>query len=244
MGYNIKIPAIAETAPNAGPGVTYKMAVIADIKFLKKNFSQYFNAASQYSGVPQTILYGFAAVESGSLGAKAISPAGAIGVMQESPATCYDTLARQLAAFNDDNGLACAELLNTLAPNVFIKMREPASKKASLYYRLLPYYGNQTAYRNALLNPYFNIITGAFTIAQLLMQSIASTGQPRLDHVIIKYNAGIGNFARLVTNRGLEKNTVDTAQLKANIPMAETKAYIVKMLGINGSMDVQKQKLA
>ena len=38
----------------------------------------------------------------------------------------------------------------------------------------------------------FAIRLGAFHLGQLLLTSIKEVGSPRLDHVIIKYNGGIG----------------------------------------------------
>ena len=68
---------------------------------------------------------------------------------------------------------------------------------------------------------------------------------------IIKYNAGTGAFSSRVAKKGLEKSNVDTTAIYNSVPQnfATRKAevvqtYLVKMLGINGFLDVQKQKLA
>lgn len=267
MGYDIKIPAISETASNVGPNIPYKTQAVKDIKYLKKNYASNFKNASYFTGVPEMILYGFAAIESGSLGPSAVSPAGAVGIMQVTPATAYDTLVRQINNTNDYDGMVLLQTLQKLAPNI-IKVKKalvetkkkvavPNTKptqyvevpnfnitKGSDAFSIVPYASSTVLFKTALKNAYFNILVGSIAVAQLLAQSIKSTGQPRMDHVVIKYNAGIGNFARYVTNRGLEKSTVDTTKLKAAFPLAETKAYIVKLLGINGTLDVQKQKLA
>lgn len=240
--YAIKIPALNETASNVGPNIPYKTEAIAAVKSVKKNYSAQISKGSLISGVPETILYGFAAVESGTGGAKLVSPAGAIGLMQLTPGTVYDTLNRQLAAWTTPADLQYADYLHTLAPQILV-VQNPAGKTAASKYRLLPH-TSAAIYKQALFNPGFNVIAGSLAIAQLLAQSIRSTGQPRLDHVVIKYNAGIGNFARYVSGRGLENRNVDTAQLKQNFPLAETKAYILKLMGVNGTLDVQKQKLA
>ena len=90
----------------------------------------------------------------------------------------------------------------------------------------------------------FAIYMGSLLLAQLIAGTIAKTGQIRLDHIIVKYNAGTGRFKQVVTNRGLESASVDTTQLYSKLGIPVSQAYIVKMMGINGYLDVQKQGLA
>jgi protein involved in ribonucleotide reduction len=69
-------------------------------------------------------------------------------------------------------------------------------------------------------------------------------GQIRLDHIIVKYNSGIGNFSRYVAKKGLESPRVDTMAIYNAVPFKVSQDYIVKLLGINGFLDLLTRKLA
>ena len=83
-----------------------------------------------------------------------------------------------------------------------------------------------------LINPELNILIGAITLGQLMDKTWGTeNGNIRMDRIIAWYNWGQGGFNR---------NSLDTKDLQgvlANIP-AITQAYIKKMLGKNGSLDI------
>jgi hypothetical protein len=56
------------------------------------------------------------------------------------------------------------------------------------------------------------------------------------------YNAGTGRFKSAVTNRNL--NRADTTTLLNQLNIDTSEKYIVKLMGKNGFLDVQKQRLA
>lgn len=91
--------------------------------------------------------------------------------------------------------------------------------------------------------PELNITIGAIVLGQLIDQSWATDSQGlHLDRVIAVYNSGAfgdtGKKARQVTNP-----VYDTPHKLANAVNSTTKAYINKMMGIDGAMDIASSDL-
>jgi len=239
----IKIPAIQKEWKVPSNQPPWKNQAISVIKKIKANYSVQMAKASQYTGVPVNILVAFAATESGGALNQTLNGPSK-GIMQVNPSSAWQALFDQIKV--DTVGRFYP--LYQLAPNAFVVKKAVAANsvgKATDYLTLkpvstaAPYLGQRM-----VADAQFAIYMGSLLLAQLIAGTIAKTGQIRLDHIIVKYNAGTGRFKQVVTNRGLESASVDTTQLYSKLGIPVSQAYIVKMMGINGYLDVQKQGLA
>ena len=239
----IKIPAIQKEWKVPSNQPTWKSQAISVIKKIKTNYTVQMAKASQYTGVPVNILIAFAATESGGALNQTLNGPSK-GVMQVNPSSAWQALSDQIKV----DTIGRFYPLYQLAPNAFTVKKAVAANsvgKATDYLTLkplstaAPYLGQRM-----VADAQFAIYMGSLLLAQLIAGTIAKTGQIRLDHIIVKYNAGTGRFKQVVTNRGLETASVDTTQLYNQLGIPVSQAYIVKMMGINGYLDVQKQRLA
>jgi hypothetical protein len=204
-------------------------------------------------GVPINLLLSFAAVESGGARNEKLDGASK-GLMQVNTDTVWQVLSDQLKVSTLGNFypfyIGCPKIFSLVKPlpkdfwssaNVYIR-----NEKASDYIKILsinPVVLGEI--RKAILsNSQWSIYVGSLTLAQLINGTIEKTGQIRLDHIIIKYNAGVGRFRSLVTRKGLESASVDTTAIYNAVPIPVTRAYIVKLLGINGFLDLLKRNVA
>ena len=238
----IKIPSIQKEWQVPSNQPTWKSQAIMVVKKIKAKYSVEFQKASKYTGVPVNILYAFAATESGGLDNSSLNGPSK-GLMQVNPSSAWQTLKDQLA---EDTMIQFYPLYQ-LAPNAFtIKKAITATSlgKASDYLVIKPVSVSPYLGQRMVQSSQFAIYIGSLLLAQFIAGSIATVGQIRLDHIIIKYNAGTGRYKQVVKNRGLESAQVDTTQIYNAVDIPVTRAYIVKLLGINGFMDVQKQGLA
>jgi len=239
----IKIPAIQKEWKVPSNQPTWKSQAISVIKKIKTNYTVQMAKASQYTGVPVNILIAFTATESGGALNQTLNGPSK-GVMQVNPSSAWQALSDQIKV----DTIGRFYPLYQLAPNAFTVKKAVAANslgKATDYLTLkplstaAPYLGQRM-----VADAQFAIYMGSLLLAQLIAGTIAKTGQIRLDHIIVKYNAGTGRFKQVVTNRGLESASVDTTQLYNQLGIPVSQAYIVKMMGINGYLDVQKQRLA
>ena len=239
----IKIPAIQKEWKVPSNQPTWKSQAISVIKKIKTNYTVQMAKASQYTGVPVNILIAFAATESGGALNQTLNGPSK-GVMQVNPSSAWQALSDQIKV----DTIGRFYPLYQLAPNAFTVKKAVAANslgKATDYLTLkplstaAPYLGQRM-----VADAQFAIYMGSLLLAQLIAGTIAKTGQIRLDHIIVKYNAGTGRFKQVVTNRGLESASVDTTQLYNQLGIPVSQAYIVKMMGINGYLDIQKQGLA
>ena len=251
MSFQIKIPATNKTQSVPSGQPSWKNQAIAIVKKVKGNYLQQFVSASNYSGVPVSILVGFASVESGG------KPNGELrnatpGVMQMSPSTAWQTLLDQLK--KDSVTIGNFYPLYNFVPSVFtikkplpqnfwsnnnIKIRQQPAKT---FLELKPEATSVPIIRNKIIaDAGFAITIGAVHLGQLFAKTIKDSGQPRLDHIIVMYNAGSGRYSTKIKNTNLL--TADTTTLVNQLGIKTSEDYIVKLMGVNGYLDVQKQKL-
>jgi hypothetical protein len=86
----------------------------------------------------------------------------------------------------------------------------------------------QIIQKKDLLNPELNILIGTMLIGQLIDQH-TENGVPRMDKVVVRYNAGY-----------FYKPQGSTIQETVNLVPSESKSYIYKLLGINGILSLLK----
>lgn len=248
MSYDITIPAIQKEWQVPSNQIPWKQQAIKTITKLKTNYLSQFQVASNATGVPIQILLGFSAVESGgALNHTLNGPSK--GLMQVNPDSGWQVLRDQLAV----DTLKDFYPLYQGAPQAFTIIKPmdnlgyifKTNQPASNYLQVKPLATTQTYVGQRMVaDSQFAILVGSYLLARLIASTIKSVGQVRLDHIVIKYNAGSGRFRQVITSRGLESASVDTTQVYNNLPIPVSQAYIVKLLGINGYMDIQKQGLA
>lgn len=184
---------------------------------IKKQFGNIIAAACAVIGVPIDIIVGFIVIESEGK-ADAVSPMGAIGMMQLTPETAYDTIKRQQKEGFDPQEEA---IIKKYAPSILTAKKFDGTVDATL--------------TKALKNYEFNIWVGVMCVGWLLKNTSSLLGDFRLDQVVIKYNAGIGNYHKYIAAKGLQDK--DTTTIYQAFPFAETKSYILKFVGIKGSIE-------
>lgn len=198
--------------------------VTTNMPQIRSNWGDIVEAASNAYGVDPNIMLGFIAIESPDLKDDAVSSAGAIGVMQMQVATAFDYVCKQAPKISP----AYAAIVQKYMPG-FLK---PGG--------FTGFYSTWKAkVEDALYQADFNIWTGITGLSQMIWADLQSNnGNLRLDHVVIKYNAGgdnfSGNYHKYVVAAGLKD--ADPATLLASFPLVETKAYLIKLLGIDGSV--------
>jgi hypothetical protein len=252
---NIVIPALKEEYKVPANQPPWKIQSIATVKKVKANYGKVLEEASSYIGVPYELVVGFTSTESGGAKNETLN-GGAKGIMQVEVGTAWQCLSDQLKV----DTLGNFYIFYKLAPNLFsIKKTIPnplgnaSNEKASDYLKIKPLSSVSSSVAKYLTtkDAKFSAYIGSLVLGQMINKTLKSVGQIRLDHIIIKYNAGTGAFSKNVTKKGLEKSNVDTTgiynSIKTNFAQRKSevlRSYLVKMLGINGFLDVQKQKLA
>ena len=251
---SIKIPAIdiEWSVPKNQP--SWKDQASQILRTIKTNYLKEFQNASALTGVPVNLLIAFAAVESGGARNEKLDGASK-GIMQVNTDTVWQVLSDQLKVSTLGKFypyyIGCPNIFSLVKPlpkdfwSTATATAKIRNEKASDYIRILainPVVLGEI--RKAILsNSQWSIYVGSLTLAQLINGTIEKTGQIRLDHIIIKYNAGVGRFRSLVTRKGLESASVDTTAIYNAVPIPVTRAYIVKLLGINGFLDLLKRKV-
>jgi hypothetical protein len=253
MSSNIKIPAIQKEwkVPTNQPPWKDQAAQI--IRTLKSNYLAEFQKASVLTGVPVNILIGFAAVESGGTRNEKLDLASK-GLMQVNTSTAWQTLKDQLQIATLGKFypyyIGCTTIFDVIKPlpkdfwaasNGKIR-----NEKAKDYLKIKPLSPevNEDIRKAIIGNSQWSIYVGSLVLAQLINGTMDKVGQIRLDHIIVKYNSGIGNFSRYVAKKGLESPRVDTMAIYNAVPFKVSQDYIVKLLGINGFLDLLTRKLA
>jgi hypothetical protein len=202
---------------------------LGSAKKIKTNYGNILKAVSATIGVPVDVIVGFMIIENDEANPTATSYTCTaakkatgdcyVGLMQMGAPTAFDTMRIQ----SKDLAPAEASVIQKYLPG-FLKVNGVGSLsdwKMKIY--------------QALQIPEFAIWIGTLHLAQLMKATTDSTGQYRLDHVIIKYNRGVGNFIKEVVRTSLKD--ADTATLAAKLPVAETRAYIKKFVGKGGSVE-------
>lgn len=251
MSYQIKIPATNKQhqVPSGQPA--WKDQAVSIVKKVKANYMPKFVEASNYTGIPVMILIGFASVESGGVANSQLTNATP-GIMQMSPATAWQTISDQLSRENVSIGKFYP--IYNYVPSIFtikkpipknfwdasnIKLRQ---KPASDYLEIKSVATSTPILRNKIIQDAgFAILVGAIHLGQLFAKTIRDSGQPRLDHIIVMYNAGSGRYTSKIKNTSLL--TADTTTLVNQLGIKVTEDYIVKLMGVNGFLDIQKQRL-
>lgn len=191
--------------------------------YIWNTYGQIIADAAASVGIDPSWVVAFMIIESGtgsgSVNPNALSPAGAMGLLQLEPVTAWQTLENQAAAFTPEQSAIASKYL-------------PGYQKPGGFTGLKSTWLPQI--QKALSNPEFNIWVGTMQLAQMFLYIIKKTGDLKMDQVVIAYNAGQGNYQKYIYTQNLSNS--DTATIVASFPFQETDNYIIKLLGIGGSM--------
>lgn len=199
------------------------------VKFIRKNYGNIVRDASADIGIDPNFIIGFMVIESakmdgsGQVNPRATSPAGAKGLMQLTPETAFDAIEKQAPVMSNKQ----VTIVNKYLPGLV---------KAGGFTGFYKNYKDKLS--NVLFEPEFSIWIGAMLKAQICKYVINNSGSLNLAQVVVIYNAGEGNYKKWVVNNNLSKS--DSTTLVKGLQVAgglkESRQYIVKLLGINGSL--------
>lgn len=196
---------------------------------LRNQYGTIITDACTETGIPPSVVVGFIIVENTALVPDAVSygcsPASAAkylcsyGLAQMQVATAFQTIKDQSSYLTPKE----ANLIQKYLPG-FIKVGG--------FVGFLDAWRKQI--KDALCQPEFAIWICALHLAQLMKKSLKEDGEFKLDHIIVKYNRGVGNYNKEVVKPGLKN--ADTLTLATTLPVLETRNYITKFVGVDGSI--------
>lgn len=189
-----------------------------------KNYGEFFKKYAKTSKVPAEVLLAFCQVESGGNATAGGSSSPTQGLMQ----------------WNRNFAGGTGNTDYTLTKE-FLRGRISQEEKDALAKFNIKFdaKGNTRSITQAdLVKPELNILIGSIILGQYIDEPWGTDpdGTIRMDRIIARYNWGSAGFRRNELNK---KNLKD---VMANIP-AVTKAYIQKMLGKNGALDIAMNDL-
>lgn len=192
----------------------------AKLDSIKAQYGSIINYVSKITNVPVLLIIAFIFIESSS-SPNAISPAGAVGLMQLKPASASDILVME-------------KMKNRLRPEEATILTKYLGARFTDGIMKMKYLGNKVTVGNVksatwvtkddLLKPELNILIGSIYLAMLLAEE-SKDGKLRLDRVVVRYNKGYRS--------DLPSGTVHDVLASTKIPN-ESKDYIRKLLGVNG----------
>ena len=214
----ILVPATNVSSPTSWGS---RASVKGMIQKIWKNYKSSIQYASKHSNIPEEVITSFIAVESGGNASAGGSGHITQGLMQWNRNYAKATLEKEYSKG---------------------RLTEGEKTKLAEYGIKFDANGKTRDITNAdQLKPELNILIGAITLGQLIDTSWGtSDGKIHLDRVIAVYNAGAygdtGKKARQLTTPKF--STPETLSGSVN---SITRAYIGKMIGKDGAMDIIKK---
>ena len=215
-GYSIIVPAVADSF--------YKSSQVPMMKnVLSKIASVYSKEISQterLTNVPASLIVAYICAESG--GKKdSTSGSGAVGLMQLIPISAASVihLENKKKRLSDEEKAVIAKYIGKERLAKILKASNLSQVKHGLVTKV------------DLFNPELNILLGSIYLG-LLIDEHNENGKIRLDKVTMRYNKGY-----FFKPKG--SSEVETLNLAKKMS-AETSAYIIKITGKNGLLDMQK----
>lgn len=215
-----KIPAISESFSG------YSSANISSIKNaineIKSDYGNIISNVSKITNVNSLLIKSFIFIESRG-NQNAISPAGAVGLMQLMPTAASDILVLEnlKKRLRPEEKAILTKYLGDRFTEGILNMKYLGQKvtvgktKSSVWVT-----------KEDLLKPELNILIGSIYLG-LLVAEESKDGKLRLDRVALRYNRGY--FTKI------KKGTIEEV-VKSDIPK-ESKDYILKLAGKNGVLD-------
>lgn len=217
---NVAIPMISTPfyAKEKTPLLKSALAIIA------KRYYSAIRLAERLTKVPGAIILSIIFAESAG-DEKAISSAGAVGLMQLKPQTAHDTLVQE----NNFKRLSTAEK-NILKKQLGARLDSILAQQYLGQKLKSNNYSGNVITKADLLNPEFNILVGSIYLG-LLIDQHEEKGTLRLDKVVLRYNQGY-----FYKPKG---NTVKETLVSAKKRSEEAYAYVLKVVGKNGLLEAQ-----
>lgn len=197
------------------PLIKDKIEDVIDAKYGKiiKNISK-------ITGLNDEIIKSFIFIE--SAGKENAETPYAIGLMQVGLATASDAL-----VYEKSSGRLSNEEEEILKKHLGSKMKNLEKLKKNQ-----KSIGKTWIGKKELFNPELNILIGSIIVKQLA-DEFSENGVPRLDKVAVIYNAG--RYGKIAKKTIAHKGSVD--ELVGILPK-EPSAYITKLVGTNGLLDI------
>ena len=205
-------------------GIDYSKSHIIEshkkmIEEVDKNYGKIIDKWADIFEVDKGIIISFICTESGGKNAPR-NGAGAIGLMQVTSPTAYEVIAKW--------GTQVKTPL-TAETKAFLKSK--VSSSSSWNSNRLITSADKAQIESALKNAEYNIAIGTATI-RWMIEAFAKIGVGGLDKVMIAYNAGYYGMRNRVKNL-----TAQQILNNKSLPI-ESRAYVLKMMGVNGFMDL------
>jgi soluble lytic murein transglycosylase-like protein len=211
-----------------------KASNIAMVKGIQKNYGASIKRWASVFEIPEGIIIGFIATESGGK-QNIVNRAfpNIKGLMQVSDTTIYDVVVKWKVEVDSDRP---AEM------DASLKAKIPELLGRKMSDKMTPAIGAKIV-SLAGADADFNIMMGTAILRWLLERFSTTLGGGQLNKAMVAYNAGPYNRA-ISTGTKAITTPIDTATLAANprVP-AESRGYLFKMLGKDGFLDlIYKQK--
>jgi uncharacterized radical SAM superfamily Fe-S cluster-containing enzyme len=189
------------------------------INDVDRNYGKIIDKWADVFDIDRGIIISFICTESGGKNAPR-NRYNATGLMQVTPNTVYEVIAKWSSQVSVPFSAQTKTFFNSKVSTTskWSANRNPTSAET-------------TQISSALTNVEYNIAIGTATI-RWMIEAFAKTGVGGLDKVMVAYNAGYYGTRNKVKNL-----TVKEIVINKNIPL-ESRAYILKMLGVNGFMDL------
>jgi hypothetical protein len=215
--YTLTAPIVGLPSPTSWGS---RVAIEGQLRMIWNKYWRAIKFASEQSGIPAKVLTSFIAVESG--GNYKAGSGATVGLFQ----------------YN-------ANYVNSQLKNEFLAGRLSDAEKAKLaeYGFKFDANGNTRLYTIAdNLKPELNVLIGSIILAQLIDQPWATTnGEIRLDKVVVIYNSGMySKWSKIA----MASKSANAKQLYDELAgNAVTRAYIAKIMAVNGSVDILTNEL-
>jgi hypothetical protein len=206
-------------------GIDYSKSHIIEshkkmINDVEKNYGKIIDKWADVFDIDRGIIISFICTESGGKNAPR-NFAGAIGLMQVTAPTAYEIIAKW-----------GTQVKVPLSAETKTLLKSKVSSSSSWNSNRLMTSSDKTQIESALKNVEYNIAVGTATI-RWMIEAFNKIGVGGLDKVMVAYNAGYYGKRNKIKNM----TVVQLANAK-DILKAETRGYIVKMLGVHGFMDL------
>lgn len=210
-----------------------KKANVATLKSIMSSYGKYIQQWGEALQIPDGVIAGFIATESGGKMVPA-NAYGATGLMQVTPTTVYETITGWSKSVKTPMP---AEVVAEIKKKIPVLLQSPAPSFASVKGTIASLIAKDAS---------FNILAGCIAL-RWLSERFSRNGNAQFNKVMIAYNAGAYTSSLVVAGTKTQANTVptDTTTLVNNSAVpAESRAYLIKMLGKDGFLDLfYKQKL-
>lgn len=206
-----------------------KKANIAMMKRIAAQYGAYIRKWCVPLGIPEGVILGFIATESGGVMSKP-NAFDATGLMQVTTVTAYDTVTRWSTEVKEPIPAIIQAEIKAKAPYLSGKPSAYTAVKGKLSSLLAT-------------DASYNILAGCMAI-RWLSERFSANGTALFNRVLVAYNSSAYTSSQNTTNAKGQRivpirTAIDTSSLVASSSVpAESRAYLVKMLGKDGFLDL------